>query len=154
MDTWISLRDIEQNGERNRGLYLLKSRGMAHSNQIREFLLTNNGVDLIDAYLGAGTVYTGSARASQEAKDKAEALLRKEERERKKRELEQKRKAMEAQIAALHSQYEAEENELRIALEKLKLKEKVFEEDRGAMALIRKADDTTNRTAKRKGAAV
>ena len=139
MDTWISLRDIEQNGERNRGLYLLKSRGMAHSNQIREFLLTNKGVDLIDAYLGAGMVYTGSARASQEARDKAEALLRREEIQRKKRELEQKRKAMEAQIAALQTQYTDEENELHIALEQLKVQEKIFKEDRDKMSIRRKA---------------
>ncbi|HEX9113512.1 MAG TPA: circadian clock protein KaiC [Nitrospirota bacterium] len=153
MDTWISLRDIEQTGERNRGLYLLKSRGMAHSNQIREFLLTNKGVDLIDVYLGAGAVFTGSARAAQEAHEKAEAVLRREEIQHKKRQLEQKRRVMEAQIAALHSQYESEENELRITLEQLKLKEKVVQEERDTMSIRRKADETLKKTAYRKGAA-
>ena len=67
IDTWLLLRDIELNGERNRGLYVLKSRGMAHSNQIQEFLLTNQGIDLIDVYTGSGEVLTGSARAVQQA---------------------------------------------------------------------------------------
>jgi circadian clock protein KaiC len=66
IDTWLLLRDIELNGERNRGLYILKSRGMAHSNQIQEFLLTNQGIGLIDIYTGSGEVLTGSARAAQE----------------------------------------------------------------------------------------
>ncbi|MCX5883554.1 MAG: circadian clock protein KaiC, partial [Deltaproteobacteria bacterium] len=71
IDTWLLLRDIERNGERNRGLYILKSRGMAHSNQIQEFLLTNQGIDLIDIYTGSGEVLTGSARATQGAEEKA-----------------------------------------------------------------------------------
>ena len=69
IDTWLLLRDIEIGGERNRGLYVLKSRGMAHSNQIREFRLTNNGIELLDVYVGADGVLTGSARLSQETKD-------------------------------------------------------------------------------------
>ena len=72
-DTWILLRDLELNGERNRCLYVLKSRGMAHSNQIREFVLSRTGVRLLPAYVGSGTVYTGSARVAQEAREKAEA---------------------------------------------------------------------------------
>ena len=76
IDTWLLLRDIEIGGERNRGLYVLKSRGMAHSNQIREFKLTNNGIELLDVYVGPEGVLTGSARLSQETKDEAEQLLR------------------------------------------------------------------------------
>jgi circadian clock protein KaiC len=79
MDTWILLRPIESNGERNRGIWILKSRGMAHSNQIREFLITNQGIDLIDVYLGAEGVLTGSARAAREAREKAEALRRRQD---------------------------------------------------------------------------
>src|SRR6185369_5052085 len=66
MDAWLSLRNLESNGERNRGLYVLKSRGMSHSNQIREFLLTDQGVQLLDVYTGPEGVLTGSARVSQE----------------------------------------------------------------------------------------
>ena len=71
IDTWLLLRDIELNGERNRGMYVLKSRGMANSNQIREFILTDHGVELRDVYIGAGGVLTGSARIAQEALEKS-----------------------------------------------------------------------------------
>ncbi len=82
-DTWILLRDIELNGERNRVLYVLKSRGMAHSNQLREFRMGSDGIQLIPAYIGAGGVLTGSSRVAQEAKEKADALARQQEVERK-----------------------------------------------------------------------
>ncbi|MDL5503213.1 MAG: ATPase domain-containing protein, partial [Candidatus Methanoperedens sp.] len=75
MDTWLLLRDIEIGGERNRGLYILKSRGMSHSNQIREFLLTDKGIDLVDVYLGPSGVLTGSARAAVEMQEKTAGLI-------------------------------------------------------------------------------
>ena len=140
MDTWISLRDIELGGERNRGLYILKSRGMEHSNQIREFLLTDKGIDLIEVYVGGGNVLTGSARAAQEAKEQAEETLRSEEIERKKRELARKRQVIEAQVAALQSQYETEEKELNINLGELKLKKEALKEDQNKMFLRREHD--------------
>ena len=74
VDSWLFMRDIEVNGERNRALYVLKSRGMAHSNQLREFLLTPKGIDLLDVYVGRDGVLTGSSRLSQEAREKATAL--------------------------------------------------------------------------------
>jgi circadian clock protein KaiC len=117
VDTWILLRDIELNGERNRGLYILKSRGMAHSNQIREFLLTSDGVELVPAYLGPDGVLTGSSRAQQEARAIAAEAERRQELERLRRRLEQKRTAAEAQIAALRAEIAAEEAEFGAALE-------------------------------------
>jgi circadian clock protein KaiC len=111
IDTWILLRDIELNGERNRGMYVLKSRGMANSNQIREFILTDHGVELRDVYIGASGVLTGSARIAQEALENAEVLTRKHDIERKEREIERKRKALDAQIATLHADFESEESE-------------------------------------------
>ena len=99
MDTWILLRDIESSGERNRGICVLKSRGMAHSNQIRELLLTDEGVDLVDAYLGPEGVLAGAARHQREAQEKTDVLLRRQELEYRERALERKRRAMEAQLA-------------------------------------------------------
>ncbi len=113
MDAWLLLQDFEGNGERNRVLYVLKARGMAHSNQIREFLISNRGIDLVDAYIGPSGVLTGSARAAQGAREKAEALAGQQEAARHKRELERKRAALEQQIAGLRSDYEAEAAELR-----------------------------------------
>jgi circadian clock protein KaiC len=111
IDTWLLLRDIELNGERNRGMYVLKSRGMANSNQIREFILTDNGVKLREVYIGTSGVLTGSARVAQEAYENAGLLRRKHDIERKKRELERKRKLMETRIAALHADFKSEESE-------------------------------------------
>ena len=106
IDTWMLLRDIESGGERNRGLYVLKSRGMKHSNQIREFVITPEGIQLEDVYIGPEGVLTGSLRAAQEAREAAEALLHEQESERRQRELAAKRAALEAQIAALRSESE------------------------------------------------
>jgi circadian clock protein KaiC len=140
MDTWILLRPIESNGERNRGIWILKSRGMAHSNQIREFLITDHGVDLVNVYLGAGGVLTGTARAAQEAREKAEALRRQQELERKQRDLEQKSKALEARMAAMREEFEAEKQELAREIIEQKQSEEVLDQDRVAMAVRRKAD--------------
>ncbi|HET9940070.1 MAG TPA: circadian clock protein KaiC [Candidatus Eisenbacteria bacterium] len=117
IDTWILLRDIESSGERNRGLYVLKSRGTAHSNQIREFLITERGVHLQDVYTGPEGVLTGSARASREAEERAEAVVRQQSLERMRRDLEAKRLALDAQIEALRAQYAAEQNEITIRID-------------------------------------
>lgn len=137
VDTWLLLRDIESGGERNRGLYVLKARGIAHSNQIREFLLTSHGVTLREVYLGEAGLLTGSARVTQEGKDATAALLAHQEIERKQFVLQRKRKALDAQIASLQLDLETEELESRqlIAQEELKLEK--LQQDRGAMAKSR-----------------
>ena len=111
VDSWLLMRDIEIGGERNRGLYILKSRGMAHSNQICEFLLTDHGIELLDVYVGSEGVLTGSARIAMEANEKAAQLARKQEIERKQLELERKRKSLESKIELLRFEFEAEEIE-------------------------------------------
>jgi circadian clock protein KaiC len=145
IDTWILLRDIELNGERNRGLYVLKSRGMANSNQIREFLLTDHGVKLRDVYIGTRGVLTGSARVSQEALEDAELLVRKHNIEQKKREIERKRKSMEAQLASLHANFEAEESESFKIIDTEQKMIKKLEQDKVIMAESRKADTLKTR---------
>lgn len=139
-DTWLLLRDIEIGGERNRGIYILKSRGMAHSNQIREFLLTDHGVELVDVYAGPAGVLTGSARLSQEAKEKAEQLAIQQEVEIKLANLEKKRKVMEAQIASVRAQFEVEEAEVKKIAEQEKRHQNGLVRDRERMAEKRRAD--------------
>src|SRR5205823_10391181 len=90
MDSWLLLQNVEGNGERNRLLYVLKARGMAHSNQIREFLISNRGIDLVDAYLGPSGVLTGAARVAQASREEAEALACQQEAARRQRELKRK----------------------------------------------------------------
>jgi len=150
IDTWLLLRDIELSGERNRGMYVLKSRGMANSNQIREFILTDHGVKLREVYIGASGVLTGSARIAQEALENTEVLTRKQDIERKKRELERKRKALEAQIASLHADFESEESEAikMIGTEQDMIKR--LEQDRIEMAVSRKAVIKNRTTSKLK----
>jgi circadian clock protein KaiC len=143
IDTWLLLRDIEVGGERNRALYILKSRGMAHSNQIREFRLTNNGIELLDVYAGPEGVLTGSARLSQEAKEKEQQRLRRQEMLRKQFELERKRKAMEARIVLLQSEFESEESEALKVIGIDKARNKRFVDDRIKMAKSRRGDALT-----------
>jgi circadian clock protein KaiC len=140
IDTWLLLRDIEIGGERNRGLYVLKSRGMAHSNQIREFRLTNKGLELLDVYVGAEGVLTGSARLSQETKDEAEQLLRLQEIKRKQFVLKRKRDAMEAQISLLKSTHAAEESETLKLIGIEETRDDRFARDKANMAKSRKSD--------------
>jgi circadian clock protein KaiC len=146
IDTWILLRDIELSGERNRGMYVLKSRGMAHSNQIREFILTDHGVELREAYIGASGVLTGSARMAQEANEKAEVLIRKNDVERKKRDIDRKRKALEAQIATMQIDFELEESESVKMMETEQATIKRLEQDKVEMAESRNTGkkSTTN----------
>src|SRR6185503_8401330 len=103
-------------GERNRGLYILKSRGMAHSNQIREFLLTDHGVEIKDVYVGPEGVLTGSMRMAQEAREQAVALGRQEEIGRRRRDLDRKRQALESGIAAQRSRFAVEAEELELLI--------------------------------------
>ena len=111
VDTWLVMHDIEIGGERNRCLYIIKSRGMAHSNQVRECLITDHGVELCEVYVGAGGVLTGSARIAQEAQELALTLTRKQEIERKQIEIESRRKALEAKVAALRAEFGVQEAE-------------------------------------------
>ncbi len=143
IDTWLLLRDIELNGERNRGLYILKSRGMSHSNQIQEFLLTNRGIDLIDIYTGAGEILTGSARAAQDAGEKASELARRREVDRKIRDQERKRNALETKIAALRAEFEVETQEVQLMAEEEQKRQAVLAEDRLDMAYLRKGNPST-----------
>jgi circadian clock protein KaiC len=140
IDTWLLLRDIELAGERNRGLYVLKSRGMKHSNQIREYLLTGDGIELKDVYVGPEGVLTGSMRAAQEDREKAATLAREQDIERKQRELARKRAALEAQIAALRSEFEAVEDESKRVAEQDRAREQQLVSDSSAAALRRGAD--------------
>jgi circadian clock protein KaiC len=134
MDTWLSLSNLELNGERNRGLYVLKSRGMSHSNQIREFLLTKDGIRLVDAYLGPAGVLTGSARLAQEAAEARAARQRDQELDRKRREIARRRVVIERQIADLEVALEREDDDLSRLLEQEAAREQGQAAERMAMA--------------------
>jgi len=151
IDTWIYLRDIESGGERNRGLYVLKSRGTAHSNQIREFLLTRRGIELKPAYIGPEGVLTGSARLTQESRDRAAAIAQEQEFQRQRRALEGRRKALEAQIDALQSELAVTAGEEEIVFRQHNERRSMVAADKDAMVLSRKANGSSmNGKSKRK----
>jgi len=140
MDSWILLQDFEGNGERNRVLYVLKARGMAHSNQIREFLISDRGIDVVDAYIGASGVLTGSARVAQSSLEKAAVLSGQQEADRLKREVERKRAAIDRQISGLRSDYESESAELRRIADQVGTSTRMLTTERAASGILRQAD--------------
>ena len=140
MDSWLLLQDFEGNGERNRVLYVLKARGMSHSNQIREFLISDRGIDLVDAYIGPSGVLTGAARVAQTAREKAEALASQQEAARRQRELKRKRAALEQQISGLRSEHEASAEELRQIDEQVGTQTRLLSTERTELGRLRQAD--------------
>ena len=139
IDSWLLVRDLEQNGERNRTLAILKSRGMNHSNQVREFLLTRSGIELRDTYLGAHGVLTGSARLAQEARDREDALVKVDDATRAQNELAVRRDALEAQLAALQDQLRTIAGDLDQMRSERRRRAQRVGGDRRAMAASRRA---------------
>jgi circadian clock protein KaiC len=150
MDAWILLKTLENGGERNRGIYVLKARGIKHSNQIREFVITSKGVKIVDAYSGNGAVLTGTARVIQEALDKSSRTLRNQETERKRRDIERKKQMLAAEITLLKSKYETEEAELNRFIEQETGSEDALLRQRDKIAAMRSRDDEA-KAAQRKG---
>jgi circadian clock protein KaiC len=139
-DTWILLRDIESDGERNRCIYVLKSRGMAHSNQLREFVITSKGIKLVPPYIGPGGVLTGTSRINQEAKEKFAALQRDFEISRKQREVSRKRRALEAQAASLQAELVTVDREAEDLTRENKKREQQAHVDQADLAKSRGAN--------------
>lgn len=143
VDTWLLVRDIESNGERNRGLYIMKSRGMSHSNQVREFTITDEGLSLVDVYLGPDGVLTGSAREAQKLREKTGVALREFAISRKDKEILRRRMMLESKIASLQAEFESTEEELnKIYLEE-ELKQDIMERNRQEITDIRRGNADT-----------
>ncbi len=140
MDTWLLLKAVEVGGERNRALYVLKSRGMDHSNQIREFVLTNDGLRLLDVYLGSEGVLTGSARVSQEGRERAAGTFLRQQVAGRGLEIERKRQIFEARLTMLRAEFEVEEEAIQQSISESKLHAAEVQESRGQMVRSREAD--------------
>jgi circadian clock protein KaiC len=151
IDTWILLRHIESSGERNRGIYILKSRGTAHSNQIREFLITDRGIQIEDVYTGPEGVLTGSARVAREAKERADDVLRARSLDRMRRDLAAKRQLLDARIEALRAQFVAEQDDLMLRIEEESSQIRELDRDRTGMG-SRRGDDGSSDEASGNGA--
>lgn len=140
MDSWLLMRSIEVGGELNRALYVLKSRGMAHSNQIREFRLTDDGLQLLDVYLGPDGVLTGAARVSQEHNEKAADTARRQQQAAHEREVDRKRRIFDARLAMLRAEFELEQEALLENIAESKLRDEELLQGRGQMTRSRTAD--------------
>ncbi len=145
VDTWLLLRELETAGERNRGVYVLKSRGMAHSNQVREFSIGAGGIELVDICLGPDGVLTGSARLAQQERDRAAAAARVQDVARRRRELAARQRAVEAQIAALRGEHEAHEEEIESLLAAEQAQHDRSEHQRSELASVRQGVDGGSR---------
>jgi circadian clock protein KaiC len=139
MDTWLSLLDVEADGERNRILHVLKSRGMSHSKQIREYELRDDGIHLIAPYLGPDGVLTGAARMAQAAREREADRERLETTEQRKREIARKRDAIERQIMEMRAALDAEEDEVSKLVDYQNTRSASVTSDRAAMAKKRGA---------------
>ncbi len=137
MDAWLLLCDVENNGERNRTIYVLKARGMAHSNQVREFILSDKGIDLVDVSLGADRVLTGMARVAHEGQARAAGELRRQDHARQRQQVATRRKAIEAQIAALQAEADSEAAAVDFAIAQETLQDKTTQQNSNVMAELR-----------------
>ncbi|GJE37789.1 circadian clock protein KaiC [Methylobacterium persicinum] len=137
MDSWIKLLNVEANGERSRTLYVIKARGMSHSHQVREFLMSEHGIALVDAYIGPAGVLTGTARLVQEAKERREALQRRHESERRARETARRRMSIERQIAELQAGLAAIEDEESFLRSEDELRTAILDEERKELSVRR-----------------
>jgi circadian clock protein KaiC len=144
VDTWLLVRDIESNGERNRGLYIMKSRGMKHSNQVREFVITDKGLDLVDVYLGTDGVLTGSAREAQQLSEKTSEVLRMHAHTRKDIEIQRKAKVLAAKIASLQEEFETVKDDLNKFSVEEDLKKEVLGQNRKQLIESRQTKNVNN----------
>ncbi|MDB5010680.1 MAG: kaiC, partial [Mucilaginibacter sp.] len=140
VDAWILVRDIEFNGERNRGMYIMKSRGMKHSNQVREFVITDKGLDLVEVYLGPEGVLTGSAREAQKLQEKTGEVLREFAVSSKDREIIRKRNVLEAEISNLKMEFESIEEELNKIHQQEELVKQVTNKTREEITNMRRGE--------------
>lgn len=149
VDAWITVRDLESNGERNRGLYIMKSRGMKHSNQVREFIITDDGIKLVDVYLGPNGVLIGSAREAQELEEAAGIEIKSFAGSQRDREINRKKTVLEAKIASLQDEFESLKDELNRADQEDALRKKFFDKNRQELISKRYLNDIKSKTKKR-----
>lgn len=144
VDAWLMVKDIEFNGERNRGMYIMKSRGMGHSNQVREFVISDEGLNLVDVYLGPDGVLTGSAREAQQLMEATGEVLRTHAVTRKDKEIERKRTVLQAKIESLKEEFESVTDELNKSYVEEELKKEVMQKNREQI-IQKRHDGNTNK---------
>jgi circadian clock protein KaiC len=144
VDTWLSVHDIEYNGERNRAIYIMKSRGMKNSNQVREFLITDEGIKIVEVTLGANGVLIGSAREAYKLEENTAEVLRKNAFNRKNKQIESKKMILDAKVAKLKSEFELVKDELDRMFVEEELRNEIAEKNRKQLMRIREKKENDN----------
>ena len=150
VDTWMLVRDIEFNGERNRGLYIMKSRGMKNSNQVREFIISDKGIRLVDVFLGPEGVLTGSAREAYRLKEATKEVLKDYALSRKDKEIERKKSILNSKISNLTAEFESIKDELNNIYLEDQLKEEIEQKNRTKLVALRANKNEKNGKGKSK----
>jgi circadian clock protein KaiC len=150
IDTWIMLEIVSSGGERNRTLTIVKSRGMAHSNQACEYRLSRKGLELLDTYLGPSGVLTGTARLAKEADDADSLAASTDEIVHKQLERERRHKLFDAQIAAISERFAADDRAIERSIQNLSRRRDRLLTDRQVMAKSRKAFASNGAASRRK----
>ena len=150
VDTWMLVRDIEFNGERNRGLYIMKSRGMKNSNQVREFIISDKGIRLVDVFLGPEGVLTGSAREAYRLKEATKEVLKDYALNRKDKEIERKKSILNSKISNLTAEFESIKDELNNIYLEDQLKEEIEQKNRTKLVALRANKNEKNGKGKSK----
>jgi circadian clock protein KaiC len=145
-DTWIHLSYLVRGGERNRALTIVKSRGMAHSNQVRELILGRDRVSLADVYTAGGQVVLGTARWQREAEEKAKRARARREAEHRRREVEAASAALQLRMKQLEVELEANRAELMRIEEEAELREQGWSDRQDQLLDRRSADEDTDRS--------
>jgi circadian clock protein KaiC len=140
MDSWIALTPMDSGGERNRCIAVVKSRGTAHSNQMREYRITDDGVEIIDAYLGLGEVLTGSARMAQDARERNQVAAAKLTAKNRRLDLELKEHLTAAQVESLEAERSAIQRELEGITEQSEQVKTFAAGDLSGMTRLRKVE--------------
>jgi circadian clock protein KaiC len=144
VDAWLLVKEIEFNGERNRGMYIMKSRGMKHSNQVRELVISDEGLNLVDVYLGPEGVLTGSAREAHQLLEATGEVLKTHAVSRKDREIERKRMVLQAKIESLKEEFESVQDELNKSYIEEELRKEVMEKNRTQLTQNRHNGNTND----------
>ncbi len=145
-DTWIHVTYVATGGERNRALTIIKARGTNHSNQVRELVLSDQGITLADVYMSGGEILMGTLRWEREQSALAEKRQEQLGRELRRRELEATQAELMDQIRAIRSQIEVGAAQIRSLAEESDEMTGQSTQDQVELLRRRRGDDKTRST--------
>jgi circadian clock protein KaiC len=143
-DTWIHLNYLVQAGERNRGMSIIKSRGTAHSNQVRELILSDKGVTLADTYTAGGDVLMGTLRWEKESAERVATEVAAEAGKLKRVRLDADEAELEVRVRSLQVELQAKQAEKALLVRTTESRKRELAGGRTRMQELRGADATNS----------